>query len=119
MFIYFVYGKYPCSLISLNNSLSDTTTYSTDETVIGTYLGKPLYRKIVKVPNNIQLTPDTWNALGIIIPNISQLVRADETFYTGTFGFKYDNGLQIITSVPGFIVSNGHNIVVEYTKTTD
>lgn len=103
----------------VNNSLSDTTTYSTDETVIGTYLGKPLYRKIVKAPNNIQLTANTWNALGIIIPNISQLVRADDTFYTGTFGFKYDNGLQILTSATGFVVGNTHNIVVEYTKTTD
>ena len=103
----------------VNNSLSDTTTYSTDETVIGIYLGKPLYRKIVRVPNNTQLTMNTWNALGIIIPNISQLVRADETFYTGTFGFKYDNGLHIITSMPGFVIGANHNIVVEYTKTTD
>lgn len=78
-----------------------------------------MYRKVVNVQTNKQITVDTWTALGITISNISQLVRADNSYYTGIFGFKYDNGLQIITSIPGFVIGTKHNIVVEYTKTTD
>lgn len=104
----------------LSDSLQNKLAYSETETVCGTWIdGKPIYRKIVFPPALVSITLDVWNNLGIVIPNISQLVRADNVSFTGCFGFKYDNGLMVITSIPNFVIGEYHAILVEYTKTTD
>lgn len=122
------------------NSLDAKSTYSTTETVIGTWLGKPLYRKVIDfgaLPNATTKNVST----GLLI-NEANIVN----YYgvaTGTSGnLKYvltlpdinpnganqatrltmnsENNYYMLNISTGIDRSNyTANIVIEYTKTTD
>ena len=132
---------------SSGGSGSSSNTYSTTETQIGTYLGKPLYRKV------IQITAEEYNALDISsgrhkLPietlSVDRLLRADlNTNYNdgtkvskksypshsvGSNSGSYDIGINGIEDdnlaiVVGSSILNGLvgtiDIILEYTKTTD
>ena len=108
---------------------SENQIYSTDETIIGTWVnGKPLYRKIIKVSVNqgVQKIYDVsnMNLDDIICMNgsISQSVGSFVPIPYGTssndFAVVYypksSNQIEINTSTAGIV-----NIILEYTKTTD
>lgn len=119
--------------------------YSEEETIIGNYLGKPLYRKIIK---DIDLyTYDN----SLVIENIDTLVGniygratyinamdgstayspipaivgggSSDRDYQLSFNIGYDNGIINISKGNALVSSNYSsitaNIILEYTKTTD
>ena len=104
--------------------------YSTTETVIGTYMGKPLYRKVVDcgaLPNNM--------TKGILhnIANINIITKASGTAWQNDGGtlplptasltspvVLYSNKSKIeITTITDRSTFTNSNITLEYTKTTD
>lgn len=98
--------------------------YSTDEEVVGTYLGKPRYRKVF-AGISANISKDSLSTLlssTYIQPlNISKLLNAT-LLSDGNYIFGYDyvrvdsNALQ----ARGVQVSAGVNtVIIEYTKTTD
>lgn len=108
----------------------DADVYSTTETVVGTYMGKPLYRKVVDcgaLPNNttkeilhnianiniITKTSGTsWMNDGITIP----LPTASLTYPVVIYS---DKSKIYITTITDKSTSTNSNVTLEYTKTTD
>lgn len=116
------------------HAVNERFTYSTDEQVIGIWLGKPLYRKTVScgvLPNNTSKTINTN------IANISRVVRMYGYSFNGTntfFPIPHSNPNPV--SLSFFNASNDNNgitiqttidrsgftetyVTIEYTKTTD
>lgn len=56
------------SVDSVKKYVDKANTYSTDEIVIGTYLGKPLYRKVLRVPTTKD--ENGWSKINISNLNI-------------------------------------------------
>lgn len=101
--------------------------YSESEIRIGTYLGKPLYRKVIT---------GTKNHNDTLISNVSKLINS---YGTGSSGYNkrtlpyyeyynntkyainvYQNGSDIKTEIAlGSNSSTSINVTLEYTKTTD
>jgi hypothetical protein len=106
--------------------------YTTDEQVIGTYLGKPLYRRVFDVDYTF-LAPssDGWQVTPIQIPNLGNVVDCRMFRLSGggdyvenknilEFGRSANNYIQYTRFIAG--VNNGITIkrtIAEYTKTTD
>ena len=104
--------------------------YSTTETVIGTYMGKPLYRKVVDcgaLPNNttkeilhnianiniITKTSGTaWDNIGTTIPLPTASLTSPVIIYV-------DKSKIYITTITDKSTSTNSNVTLEYTKTTD
>ena len=108
---------------------SENQIYSTDETVIGTWInGKPLYRKIIKtsVKQGVQKIYDVSNMnLDDIICMNGSLSQSEGSIVHIPYGTssndfavvyypKSSNQIEINTSRAGIV-----NIILEYTKTTD
>lgn len=133
--------EYINSLSTGGGSGATSNVYSTEETVIGTYLGKPLYRKCVIYNFDGTYKEDNYifggvhNSIGIGV--IESLIRLD--------GFLYHADLDRIASLP-ISIKNEYGVVdyrnkgmdviqvgvksdyktgavikitIEYTKTTD
>ena len=108
----------------------DADVYSTTETVIGTYMGKPLYRKVVDcgaLPNNTtkeilhnianmnivtNITGSAWDSNGFTIP----LPTASAT---SPIIIRSDKGKIYITTITDRSIVTNSNVTLEYTKTTD
>lgn len=101
--------------------------YSTSEQVIGTYLGKPLYRKTY----NIGTLPDTFNVIDYI--SVDTLVRAygsaktevgtrvvlPNGYLEGQVCFLYEGSTHIAVEGAGTPKFTDMKWTIEYTKTTD
>lgn len=119
-------STYQSNLIRrINNSFKENNVYSTTETVIGTYLGKPLYRRIVyfgDLPNNGQYARDH----GI---NVAMPVRCSGVAINSATGMKFTIPMYNIdvwfdiNQIGVKTTSDRSNLVadvtIEYTKTTD
>lgn len=130
----------------LQKQIDDNKTYSTTETVVGTFLGKPLYRKVVPLTAvEYSALADAGNnrkAFDVSSYNIDFLLRGDMTvkFLDSSKPCKkcypmhllntssaFECGLNdyndgIIKIIMGSTILNGLtdcNIILEYTKTTD
>ena len=108
----------------------DADVYSTTETVVGTYMDKPLYRKVVDcgaLPNNttkgilhnianiniITKTSGTsWTNDGITIPLPTASLTSPVVIYS-------DKSKIYITTITDRSISTNSNVTLEYTKTTD
>ena len=108
----------------------DADVYSTTETVVGTYMGKPLYRKVVDcgaLPNN------TTKQILHNIANINIITKTSGTSWTNdgttiplptaslTSPVVISSGkskIDIITITDRSTFTNS-NVTLEYTKTTD
>lgn len=125
------------------------TNYSATETVVGTYLGKPLYRKILHLTkseyNNLSSGGSNRKFLPVTSLNIESLFRADmqanwtdgeknltkcyamhplntsNAYEIGVNSLESNSLLLIIGSsvLSGMSNDDKANIVLEYTKTTD
>lgn len=109
---------------------SGNNTYSTTETVVGTYNGKPLYRKIITgtfSTTETLVSDQIYSAtISVSVSNIDKLFAdSDHSYYvvgTAIRGFigiivSDSNEIQPITR---FSRSNAtYYIPIEYTKTTD
>ena len=106
----------------VNNSIQNKLAYSETETICGIWKdGKPIYRKIVHISSgSIPMQTNVWNSLGITIPNIDKLIYANNCMYPNSVAFVYsDNELKVTTAITQLVIGSTHDIVVEYTKTTD
>lgn len=99
--------------------------YSTDETVIGTWIdGKPIYRKVY-TGLNFSLVAGQWVNVGVTIPNVDILVTGRVLRQVnGTRGDIRDGALQVNSNgaVSGYTMAGWGScnmIILEYTKTTD
>ena len=122
-------------MITINTNLTNATTYSTDEIRVGTWMGKPLYRKVFT---------GTLNNSSVVSVNISELNCEICYFKNGflisaggpTYPIPYEYGddslnttCEINISQSIFKLMNGNSsssytrgtyyIILEYTKTTD
>ena len=120
-------------LITINTKLTNLITYSTTETVVGTWIdGKPIYRKVINstianiqsLINNLNIdTPIRFNGLA---DSKYGYAWAENTRYTAESG--YSNVYHWSQSKPRTIswefesyYENNRPVMVilEYTKTTD
>lgn len=114
-------------LTTINTKLTNATTYSTTETVVGTWTnGKPIYRKIYEF-SNISPNDTKYTALGI--DNLYRIVNwggsvetsgtARSCFVSGIVPFvHYQNG-NIYVSNTGSETINSISVIIEYIKTND
>ena len=112
----------------------DKVVYTTDETVIGTWVdGKPLYRKVLYA-RGVNIANETTKVLDTTLNTsyISGIIRMNGGFF-GTNGAFYtmpynggtnfsrlyinETGLCIQSKFGGTI--GAYNFIIEYTKTTD
>lgn len=108
-----------------------SNVYSEQETIIGTWLGKPLYRKVIYVPS-IDCTNEGFKTVVHNVNNIKKVINFNFTLDAKDLTNDYTNMVYntVITSI-GF---NNQNIrlyvnkwavitdwyfIMEYTKTTD
>ena len=138
--------EYNTRLSENNNSLDDILTtinnlpergtgggsldiYSTEETVIGTYLDKPLYRKIF-TSFEVNHIPQEWTRLlsleGMNIEQITRsslLCRGGHTTNTPIeqhlYYLQLTNDNEVLNIWGPYLFSNIHSLTLEYTKTTD
>lgn len=121
----------------LNETINDKSTYSTSETVVGTWIdGKPLYRKVITTTNTI--SNDTVIAHGISNVNLIYIKNAFMFNPSGQISWQLPIDLYgtTETSTDRVGVAVGTNniifkcdtswgnawtkyVVLEYTKTTD
>ena len=107
--------------------------YSTDEIRVGTWLGKPLYRKVLIFPNGTgQTTIKTYTLSDYGITNVNEIFIAKPSYYSlysATYPFQYNDGTAYECNVTptqlrillGYdqIANSKFVITLEYTKTTD
>ena len=102
--------------------------YSENETAIGTFLGNPLYRKVVISPFNC--TPDNPATIKHGITNLDTVINHHEVFDNSSLQIPYINGsiyiaLQKIDNENLYFNCSGTGstgntiyIILEYTKMT-
>lgn len=101
--------------------------YSEVEQVIGTYLGKPLYRKVFDLGSNIEVSYNSWTSLSSYV-NIPDLGLIINTYAMNEGGTNYP--LMCGKTGPNYEsveVQTGRNsnyvtlryLTIEYTKSTD
>lgn len=107
--------------------INEINTYSTEEQVIGTWMGKPLYRKILDLGNvSFILGVNDFNHnisnLDVLTSfNIKAYFSDQNSWYTwwSAYGtMRIDKTQLHITSSAATVFSQVY-VVVEYTKTTD
>lgn len=123
---------------TLTNYIDDKTSYSSTEQVIGTYLGKPLYRKVItrtvnsNTNDGVSLSTLGINNTNIVIVNVG---LSTAHYQISTVGGGYapivyyvsntDRAHVYINANKELQIQNQnnnqreYNIVLEYTKTTD
>lgn len=129
------------------NYVNNLNTYSTTEQRIGTYMNKPLYRKIITF--NISASNTTWNIFNIINHNIQNVdlmfVNLAKSYIIRNNSQQINSGISSLISQKSsyenyaisfgankteisyyyglYLVNSGDtlnfNITLEYTKTTD
>ena len=116
----------------MSNSVSALADYSsTDEQVIGTYGGKPLYRKVLT--GRTASAVNTWQVMGNVGASIGVRVDVSARFTNGTWTGEipyiegsrtlsivvYDNGDVSTNTNAAALVNLPLFVVVTYTKSTD
>ena len=127
----------PLNAENLNNNFNElnrANIYSTEEQVVGTWMGKPLYRKVI-IANNISISNATTIATGITnADTITECRGKFKNSYSGltlTYPLVQNSGTILSCNfLNGDIVFQGnetyssssdrtHIFTLEYTKTTD
>lgn len=105
-------------------------TYSTDEIVVGTWLGKPLYRKVLIIN---QAFSQGQNSIAHNISNLSRMIRIDALsegrvapIFSGSSSlsnvtglFNYDSTNIKLSVINDSWSAREWYFILEYTKTTD
>jgi hypothetical protein len=131
-------GEGDIKIESGSGSNITNNVYSKEEQVIGTYFGKPLYRKVLKINALPSTTKETMYAHGIenleIVTNIYGTAILDQgngSIYQMILPYcpvtGLENGVSVSRSTAGNIAIQcgkdrsiwNAEIVLEYTKTTD
>ena len=110
--------------------------YSTTETRIGTWMGKPLYRKVITVGNLSSVSSGSYKAVSTGLSNaIIQDVRCIEYYFSNNIRYTRtvpstngiadvilsDNGLylRIYPKDNAISLNSSVTVILQYTKTTD
>ena len=113
-------GHY-CS--ELKSNLTNLETYSTDEIVIGDFLGKPLYRKVYDLGSDLTVQNQTWTSTSISNSNIFFVVNAKAYTSSGTcfscICVNRDTSSYVQILQTRSVNIKVRYIVLEYTKVTD
>ena len=113
----------------------DKVVYTTDETVIGTWVdGKPLYRKVLYA-TGVNISNETSKVLDTTLNTsyISGVIRMNGgffgingAFYTMPYSIGTNNFARLYIAEAGLYIQNNfgatigaYNFIIEYTKTTD
>ena len=116
---------------NMGKVLGDRSNYSTQETVIGTWMGKPLYRKVLTgtLPNTGEVKFSIQNAKitdyeGIIQSKWGFWYKINDQFTTEQgyeiYSALNDNRNELSLFCGSFYTTNSqYEITLEYTKTTD
>lgn len=127
------------NLVSAINEVNDNDvlkgTYSTNETRIGTWMGKPLYRKVLstvglsaetKKSINYNITnPDKIWIAGGFVYSTRRVVTLPMVGYNGDLTQRVDVWVETIENVVKLYSNGGWGndwtfyIIINYTKTTD
>ena len=127
---------YSCNYINeIDSKYENANTYSTTETVIGTWLGKPLYRKVIqtttnisnntRIPHNISNAEMVWCERAFIFNSSGNVTHTlPITLYgEGTDEDKLNCYVDLTNIVAKVQTSWGTSwekyFVLNYTKTTD
>lgn len=121
--------------VTLDNYLNNLNEYSTDEIKIGTWMGKPLYRKVLstvglpgatKKSINYNITnPDKIWIAGGFACSIVRIVTIPMVGYNGNLSEKLDVWVEKQENVVKLYANGGWGndwtfyIIINYTKTTD
>lgn len=107
------------SVVNANaNYLVDSTTYSTTETVVGTWLGKPRYGRVYSISGT--MAQNAWTTL-LSISNVDTLVKGlmggspNNCVWNDTLLRVVNNNLQYYCPLTHAYTW----VIIEYTKTTD
>lgn len=117
---------------TLKNYLDAENIFSLEETVIGKYKGKPLYRKIIEatglststrksVPFNIENYDKIWIE-NSFVESSSRTVTLPEVGYNGELNSKTDVWVEKTTNTIDFYSNGGWNsdwsftVILNYTK---
>ena len=101
---------------------SNAGTYSTSETLIGTYKGKPHYRKVIHFDSTLAVAlSGQWVSTGVDISDIEQLTRVtslSSSFVWNILSAFSNSGDLTLTSVvnAGSNSASVDDIIIEYTK---
>ena len=121
------------SVNAVKNYVDKKQTYSTDEIVIGTYLGKPLYRKVLtgtlptgKGENSFNLPSECSikTKYGRIKSTLGGIFDLD-TYYVPAIAYSISSWIAAdehtlkVECGANYNKSSKYEITVEYTKTTD
>ena len=105
--------------------------YSTNETVIGTWIdSKPIYRKVLLCTSNTEVSNSknggSWKTVpgwSKTIPNIKEYVdiRNGSVAYAKRIDHRIetDKSLKFYSLDSAIVVKVGSPLIIEYTKTTD
>lgn len=121
------------SVDSVKKYVDNKNTYSTEEVVIGTYLGKPLYRKVLtgmlptgKGENSFNLSSECLikTKYGRIKSTLGAIFELD-TYYISSNAYSIsswitadEHGLKVECGA-NYSTDSKYEITVEYIKTTD
>ena len=117
-------------MITINTNLTNATTYSTDEIRVGTWMGKPLYRKSFYFTQWSGLGLDTYSKYIDNIINANVMLKNTATGQwmklannpDGSYGFyikKTGDTYKIFISNDNVYTADAVCAFVEYTKTPD
>lgn len=103
---------------------NNKTIYSTEETVIGTYLDKPLYRKVFILSTNINISNTNWtnSTISIVNNNIDYIINAraiSKVFGNLLTDISDGKTVYCLASRASNNINGVNTIILEYTKTTD
>lgn len=118
----------------IKNAINNNSTYTTSETLIGEWMGKPLYRKVIDIGN----LPNTDSKQ--VAHNISNIeyiakiylsikystdifynsnMQGTSTMFLGGTVVARANSTNIQVSTNGDFTNHDAYAIIEYTKTTD
>lgn len=110
--------------------INNLETYSTDEIRIGTWFGKPLYRKVINfgaLGNNAETTisyDSTYmiQQFDVYVKNPNANIKfklpIPGTNYISAFDYKASNRIAVQTTSDRTAFTDNY-VILEYTKTTD
>lgn len=117
----------------IKTAINNSTNYSDTEIVVGTYLDKPLYRKVINfgvLPNASQkFVSHNITNIGIM-KNLTGVAfrSSDSTYYPLPYSSPtLANNIQLNANATSIYITTGINrsnlgtcyVIVEYTKSTD
>jgi hypothetical protein len=118
----------------LKDYVDEKQTYSTTETVIGTWLGKPLYRKVIQytkttnTEENLTLSDYGITNVDNIWLNQNSFIKTNNNEYKAVNNYEsssFNTFCNFPSSTSFRLSSNSSyargtwNLIIEYTKTTD